>query len=92
MGSPMHSRIFRVLFGGWIAARILSRPLQSKATGRVEIAGSSTDPTSALEELRRLVPEVVFLDIHMPGLSGFELLAELPEQPLVIFTTCAPQK
>ena len=34
-----------------------------------------------------MVPEVLFLDIHMPGLSGFELLAELPEQPLVIFTT-----
>jgi DNA-binding LytR/AlgR family response regulator len=40
-----------------------------------------------VEELRRLAPEVLFLDIHMPGLSGFELLAELPEQPLVIFTT-----
>jgi two-component system LytT family response regulator len=30
---------------------------------------------------------VLFLDIQMPGLSGLELLAELPEQPLVVFTT-----
>jgi two-component system LytT family response regulator len=42
---------------------------------------------SAVEEVRRLSPDVLFLDIHMPGLSGFELLAELPEQPLVVFTT-----
>jgi len=58
-----------------------------EATGRVDIVGSSSDPVSALEELRRVAPEVLFLDIHMPGLSGFELLAELPVQPLVIFTT-----
>ena len=68
-----------------LALERLSRMLE--ATGRVEIAGSNTDPVSALEQLRRLVPEVLFLDIHMPGLSGFELLAELPAQPLVIFTT-----
>ena len=58
-----------------------------EATGRVDIVGSSSDPVSALEELRRVAPEVLFLDIHMPGLTGFELLAELPVQPLVIFTT-----
>jgi len=68
-----------------LALERLSRMLE--ATGRVEIAGSSTDPVSAVEELRREAPDIVFLDIHMPGLSGFELLAELPDQPLVIFTT-----
>lgn len=56
-------------------------------TGRVDIAGSSSDPLEAVEMLRTHRPDVLFLDIHMPGLSGFELLAELPEQPLVVFTT-----
>ena len=57
--------------------------------GRVQICGSSTDPVDALEELRRgeSMPDVLFLDIHMPGLSGFEFLAELAEQPMVVFTT-----
>jgi len=55
--------------------------------GRVEITGSSSDPVEAIEDLRRIRPDVLFLDVHMPGLSGFELLAELPEQPLVVFTT-----
>lgn len=33
----------------------------------------------------------MFLDIQMPGLNGFELLARLPEQPLVVFTTAFDQ-
>jgi two-component system, LytTR family, response regulator len=58
-----------------------------EATGRVEIAGSATDPVEALEDLRRQTVDLLFLDIHMPGLSGFELLAELPAQPMIVFTT-----
>ena len=68
-----------------LALERLSRMLT--ATGRVEICGASTDPVAAVEQIRRAPPEVLFLDIHMPELSGFDLLAELPEQPLVIFTT-----
>lgn len=63
----------------------LSRILE--ATSRVRIVGTSTDPIEALAELQRLRPDVLFLDIRMPGLSGFEVLAELPQQPLVVFTT-----
>jgi two-component system, LytTR family, response regulator len=68
-----------------LALERLSRMLLS--TGRVNVAGSNTDPVKAIEELRATRPDLLFLDIHMPGLSGFELLAELREQPLVIFTT-----
>src|SRR5690606_4706594 len=63
----------------------LSRMLT--ATGRVDILGSSTDPVEALGALSGLQPDVIFLDIHMPGLSGFELLSELCDPPLVVFTT-----
>jgi two-component system LytT family response regulator len=63
----------------------LSRLLE--ATQRVEILGVSVDPVQALEDLPRLRPDVVFLDIHMPELSGFDLLHELPSAPLVVFTT-----
>jgi len=68
-----------------LALERLARMLQ--ASGRVEITGSSTDPVVALEDLKHRTADLLFLDIHMPGLSGFELLSELPEQPLVIFTT-----
>lgn len=60
-------------------------------THRVQIVGCSTDALEALEEVRTLRPHLLFLDIHMPGLSGFELLAELPVQPLVVFTTAYDQ-
>lgn len=63
----------------------LSRMLE--ATSRVRILGTSTDPVGALAELQRVRPDVLFLDIRMPELSGFEVLAELPQQPLVVFTT-----
>jgi len=68
-----------------LALERLSRMLE--ATGRVTVVGMSRDPVKALEQLRQGGPDVLFLDIHMPELSGFQLLAELPEQPMVIFTT-----
>ena len=35
--------------------------------------------------------DVLFLDIQMPGMNGFELLSRLPEQPYVVFTTAYDQ-
>ncbi len=57
------------------------------ATRRVTVVGSSTDPEDALTFLRTHDVDALFLDIQMPGLTGFELLARLDRQPLVIFTT-----
>jgi len=63
------------------------------ATGRVEIVGISTDPEAALEALRARPDDVdvLFLDIQMPGLTGFELLQHLERPPLVVFTTAYDQ-
>ena len=68
-----------------LALKRLSRLLQ--ATGRVEILGSATDPEDALVHLSKEKVDVVFLDIQMPGMNGFEMLAHLPNQPMVVFTT-----
>jgi two-component system LytT family response regulator len=57
------------------------------ATTRVEIAGATTDPQTALSDLRARDVDVVFLDIQMPGLTGFELLEKLDRDVRVIFTT-----
>jgi two-component system LytT family response regulator len=56
-------------------------------TARVVVAGSTTEPTVALDFLIHHSVDALFLDIQMPGMNGFELLSRLPEQPLVIFTT-----
>lgn len=57
------------------------------ATGRVEVAGASTDPVEAVPRILAAKPDVLFLDIEMPGMTGFEMLAELQPQPWVVFTT-----
>ncbi|HEV7375612.1 MAG TPA: response regulator transcription factor, partial [Pyrinomonadaceae bacterium] len=68
-----------------LALKRLRRLLQ--ATGRIEIAGSTTEPTTALNFLLNESVDLLFLDIQMPGMNGFELLAKLVTQPTVIFTT-----
>ena len=72
-----------------LAVRRLQRMLEE--TGRVQIAGAGSDPVDAVEWLRTHTVDVLFLDIQMPGLSGFEALAMLNPQPLVVFTTAYDQ-
>jgi two-component system LytT family response regulator len=68
-----------------LALKRLTRLL--RARGGVEVVGSATDPETALEFLTHADVDLLFLDIQMPGMNGFELLARLPKRPLVIFTT-----
>ncbi len=49
--------------------------------------GEAGNGLAAVEMINRLRPELVFLDIQMPGLLGTELLAHLQHRPLVVFTT-----
>jgi two-component system, LytTR family, response regulator len=59
-----------------------------KAHAEIEIIGEAVDAEDALVKIAELKPELLFLDIQMPGDDGFTLLEklELP-LPLVIFTT-----
>ena len=59
--------------------------------GGVEIAGSFTDPETAIAFLTRERIDALFLDVQMPGLDGFQLLARLPQPPRVVFTTAHDQ-
>jgi two-component system, LytTR family, response regulator len=68
-----------------LALNRLSRMLRE--TGKIEIAGASTDPVEALDRLRETPVDALFLDIEMPGLNGFEFLGRLEIRPAVVFTT-----
>ncbi len=56
--------------------------------GGVEVAGEATDGEEALALVRELRPDVLFLDVQMPGTTGLEVAAALePPRPRVVFTT-----
>jgi two-component system LytT family response regulator len=68
-----------------LAIERLERLLAS--AGGLRIVGRATDPARALEFLNCESVDVLFLDIQMPCMNGFELLSRLNAQPFVIFTT-----
>lgn len=53
----------------------------------IEIVGEAVNADEAIEKITQLSPELIFLDIQMPGKSGFDMLEELDKVPKVIFTT-----
>jgi two-component system LytT family response regulator len=61
------------------------------ADGRLRVAGSVGDGKAAVDAVRRLSPRLLLLDVEMPGLDGFGVLAELQRMgkplPRVIFVT-----
>jgi two-component system, LytTR family, response regulator len=54
---------------------------------RIEIVGEAVNADDAIEKIDALKPDILFLDIQMPGKNGFELLETLDVVPKVIFTT-----
>jgi two-component system LytT family response regulator len=53
----------------------------------VEIIGEAANADEAIEKIESLNPDLIFLDIQMPGKTGFDLLAQLEKAPHVIFVT-----
>jgi two-component system LytT family response regulator len=58
-----------------------------------EILAQCSNGREALAAIQQLKPDLVFLDIQMPGMSGFEVLAHLPQEslPVVVFVTAYDQ-
>lgn len=57
------------------------------AHAEIEIVGEAANIVDAESAINTLQPELIFLDVQMPGGSGFDLLAALDDAPEVIFTT-----
>ncbi len=68
-----------------LAREGLVRMLREHAA--LTVVGQADHPDSALPLIMDLRPDVLFLDIHMPGASGFDLLARLDYLPRIVFTT-----
>jgi two-component system LytT family response regulator len=59
----------------------------------IEIVGQCGDVSTAVETILELSPDIVFLDVQMPGMDGFDVLRALPREnlPAVIFLTAYEQ-
>jgi two-component system LytT family response regulator len=57
----------------------------------VETVGESPDGPSAVTAIRQLAPDLVFLDVQMPGMDGFGVIAALETPPAIIFVTAFDQ-
>lgn len=53
----------------------------------IEVVGEAANAAEGLEKIENLSPDLIFLDIQMPGKTGFDMLTELDSAPHVIFTT-----
>ncbi len=53
----------------------------------LDIVGEAENGLIAVKKINELKPDLVFLDIQMPGLNGFEVLKKLSRQPVIIFAT-----
>lgn len=54
---------------------------------RLSEAGVATTGTEAVNQIEQLRPDIVFLDIQMPGLSGIQVVQQIKARPHIIFTT-----
>src|SRR5687767_9889787 len=68
-----------------VAADFLVRCCQK--SGQVEVKGHFTNAEEALKYLNANTVDLIFLDVEMPGSTGFELLDQLMYKPRVILTT-----
>jgi two-component system LytT family response regulator len=53
----------------------------------IEIIGECSKGSEAVEQIDKLKPDLIFLDVQMPGMTGFDVLDEIAHVPYVIFTT-----
>ena len=62
-----------------------------KETGGIEVIAECSDGFAGLKAIQEHDPQLVFLDIQMPKLTGFELIELLEKKPEIIFSTAFDQ-
>lgn len=57
----------------------------------IEIIAQCSKGSDAVKQINELEPDLIFLDVQMPGMDGFEVLEQIEHKPYVIFTTAYDQ-
>jgi two-component system LytT family response regulator len=72
-----------------LARELLTEFLESFP--QIEVIGECSKGTEAVEQINKLKPDLIFLDVQMPGMNGFDVLDQIEHEPYVIFTTAYDQ-
>ena len=57
----------------------------------IELLDECAKGSEAVEKINKLKPDLIFLDVQMPGMNGFDVLDEIDHEPYIIFTTAYDQ-
>jgi two-component system LytT family response regulator len=68
-------------------ARDHMRELLAPYGTEIQIIGEASNGPEAVDKIVSLSPDLIFLDVQMPGLNGFEVVRRLENPPLVVFVT-----
>jgi two-component system LytT family response regulator len=73
------------------AARRLMKNLLQEHSDIVNVVAEAGNGSEAIKKIEELNPDLIFLDIQMPDLTGFEVIEQLKRKPNIIFTTAYEQ-
>lgn len=73
------------------AARRLMRQLLDEHASEISVIGEAENGEEAIRQIDELKPDLIFLDIQMPDLTGFEVVEKISHRPNIIFTTAYEQ-
>lgn len=86
----MENKIKALVIDDEILAREIVKTYLAKHSS-IELVGECTNGFDAIKMINDLSPDLIFLDIQMPKLTGFEMLEILENPPVIIFTTAFDQ-
>lgn len=86
----MNSRIRTIIIDDEQLARSITKSYLSKHV-EIEIVAECSNGFDAIKKINEEKPDLIFLDIQMPKINGFEMLELLEDPPAIIFTTAYDQ-